>query len=333
MKSLLASTCLVFGLLGGATFASAAECGSPTIASMNWQSAEVLSAIDKFILNEGYGCSAEITIGDTVPTITSMVEKGQPDIAPEAWADLLPDVVKRGVEEGKLVVASTALPDGGIQGWWIPKYFADAHPEIKTIGDLLKNPKLFPDAENPEKGAIVNGPQGWGGTVVTSQLFKAFNAEKAGFVLVDSGSSAGLDGSIAKAYERKQPWVGYYWSPTALLGKYEMVKLDHGVAADPAEWKRCNTVADCPDPKPNAWPVDKVVTLVAKPFSEKAGPEIMDYLNKRSWSNATVNKLMAWMTDNQATGEDSAKHFLKESPDIWTKWVSPAAAEKIKASL
>lgn len=333
MKNLLASTCLVFGLLGGIATASAAECGSPTIASMNWQSAEVLSAIDKFILNEGYGCNAEITIGDTVPTITSMVEKGQPDIAPEAWADLLPDVVKRGVEEGKLVVAATALPDGGIQGWWIPKYFADAHPEIKTIGDLLKNPKLFPDAENPEKGAIVNGPQGWGGTVVTSQLYKAFDAEKAGFVLVDSGSSAGLDGSIAKAYERKQPWVGYYWSPTALLGKYEMVKLEHGVPADPAEWKRCNTVADCPDPKPNAWPVDKVVTLVAKPFSEKAGPEVMDYLNKRSWSNATVNKLMAWMTENQATGDDSAKHFLKENADIWTKWVSPEAATKIKASL
>ncbi len=99
MKKLLASTCLMFGLLGGASASHAAECGSVTIASMNWQSAEVLSNLDKFILNEGYGCSAEITIGDTVPTITSMAEKGQPDIAPEAWIDLLPDVVKRGTDE------------------------------------------------------------------------------------------------------------------------------------------------------------------------------------------------------------------------------------------
>ncbi len=333
MKKLLASTCLVFGLLGGAVTANAAECGSPTIASMNWQSAEVLSNIDKIILNEGYGCTAEITVGDTVPTITSMAEKGQPDIAPEAWVDLLPDVVKRGVDEGKLVVAAKALKDGGVQSWWIPKYFADAHPEIKTFADVFKNPKLFPDPEDPSKGAVVNGPQGWGGTVVTAQLFKAYGGEKAGFTLVDSGSAAGLDGSIAKAYERKQPWVGYYWAPTAILGKYEMVKLAQDVPNDPAEWKRCNTVADCPDPKPNAWPVDQVVTLVAKPFSEKAGPDVMAYLNKRSWDNATVNKLMAWMTDNQATGEDGAKHFLKENADVWTTWVSPEAAEKIKASL
>lgn len=333
MKTLLASTCLAFALSLGASASLAADCGSPTIASMNWQSAEVLSEIDKIILNTGYGCNAEITIGDTVPTITSMVEKGQPDIAPEAWADNLPDVVKRGVDEGKLVVGATALTDGGVQGWWIPKYIAEANPEIKTFGDLLKNPKLFPDAENPDKGAIVNGPQGWGGTVVTAQMFKAFGFEQAGFNLIDSGSAAGLDGSIAKAYERKQPWVGFYWAPTALLGKYEMVRLELGVPADEAEWKRCNTVANCPDPKPNAWPADKVVTLVAAPFANKAGPDIMAYLNKRAWGNDTVNKLMAWMTDNQATGADSAKYFLKENPDVWTPWVSEEAAQKIKAAL
>ena len=36
------------------------------------------------------------------------------------------------------------------------------------------------------------------------------------------GSAAGLDGSIAKAYENKEPWLGYYWAPTAILGKYPM---------------------------------------------------------------------------------------------------------------
>ncbi len=334
MQRLLASTCLALGLLAGASgAATAAECGDVTIATMNWQSAEVMSNIDKIILTEGYGCNAEITTGDTVPTITSMAEKGQPDIAPEGWVDLLPDVVQRGMDEGKIVTAAKSLPDGGVQGWWIPKYVADQHPEIKTIGDALKNPALFPSAEDPSKGAIHNGPQGWGGTVVTSQYYKGFEAEKAGFTLVDTGSAAGLDGSIAKAFERKEPWLGYYWAPTSILGKYEMVKLDPGVPHDAAEWKRCNSVADCPDPKPNAWPVDRVFTLVAKPFAERVDPPVMDYLNKRSWSNETVNKLMAWMTDNQATGADGAEYFLKNNEDVWTKWVSPEAAAKIKASL
>ncbi|MGO8536143.1 glycine betaine ABC transporter substrate-binding protein, partial [Rhizobium ruizarguesonis] len=65
-------------------------------------------------------------------------EKGQPDIAPEAWIDLLPDFVKKGTDEGRIVQVGSPLPDGGVQGCWIPKYLADAHPDIKTIGALLR---------------------------------------------------------------------------------------------------------------------------------------------------------------------------------------------------
>jgi glycine betaine/proline transport system substrate-binding protein len=198
---------------------------------------------------------------------------------------------------------------------------------------VLKHPELFPAPEDPSKGAIYNGPQGWGGTVVTNQFYKAYGFEKAGFLLVDTGSAAGLDGSIAKAYERKQPWLGYYWAPTAILGKYPMVKLDNGgLTNDPAEWKRCNTVADCPDPKRNAWPTDLVVTLTTKSFASRS-PVVMDYLNKRAWSNETASSLIAWMTDNQATGEEGARYFLKNNEALWSQWVTPQAASKIKASL
>lgn len=333
MNKVLVSTGLVLGMAAASPAAFAAECGRVTIASMNWQSAEVLSNIDKMILENGYGCEAEITIGDTVPTITSMVEKGQPDVAPEAWIDLLPDIVKTGMETGKLVATPKLLSEGGVNGWWIPKYFADAHPEIKTIADVMKHPELFPSAEDPSKGALYNGPQGWGWTNITAQLFKAFKGESSNFVLVDTGSAAGLDGSLAKAYERKQPWVGYYWSPTALLGKYPMVQLDPGVPYDEKEWKRCITVASCPDPKPTGWPVDRVVSLVAKSFASKTDPAVMDYFNKRVWANDDINKLMAWMTDNQATGEQAAKHFLKQNDSIWTSWVSADAATKIHDAL
>lgn len=93
------------------------------------------------------------------------------------------------------------------------------------------------------------------------------------------------------------------------------------------------TNASCPNPKPSGYPADVVVTLVAKPFADRAGPDVIKYLNTRSWSNDTINKLMAWATANQATGEDAARYFLKQRKDIWSKWVSPAAAEKISGSL
>ena len=75
-----------------------------------------------------------------------------------------------------------------------------------------------------------------------------------------------------------------------------------------------------------------VYTVVTERFKSAGGPAY-DYLAQRSWRNDTVNQLLAWMSDNQATGEDGAKYFLKSRPEIWTTWVSPAVADKVKASL
>jgi glycine betaine/proline transport system substrate-binding protein len=105
------------------------------------------------------------------------------------------------------------------------------------------------------------------------------------------------------------------------------------VPYDAAEWKRCTTVADCPDPKRNDWPRDTVETLVTPAFEKQAPEGVRSYLSHRSWSHATVNKLLAWMTDNQATGEEGAKYFLKSNPEIWTKWVSADVAEKVKKAV
>ena len=47
----------------------------------------------------------------------------------------------------------------------------------------------------------------------------------------------------------------------------------------------------------------------------------------------TVGKVLAWMDANQGTNEDAAKYFLETYPDMWTKWVSPEVAEKVRAAL
>jgi len=321
----------IAALVAGSQMAHA-ECGRVTVASMNWQSAEVLAEIDKVVLSKGYGCEVETVLGDTMPTLTSMMEKGQPDVAPEAWVNTIRKPLTDAVKDGRLHFAAESLRDGGIEGWWIPKYVADAHPEIKTIADALKHPELFPSADDPKKGAVHNCPSGWGCQITTGNAFKAWKAKSKGFVLVDTGSAAGLDGSIAKANERKEGWLGYYWAPTAILGKYEMVRLDPAVANDKDAWDNCNTKAECASPKKNAWPKADVFTVVTDRFMKQGG-EAYSYLNTRGWDNATVNELLAWMQANQASGEDGAYHFLENYPQIWTQWVSPEVAEKVKAAL
>lgn len=311
---------------------AAADCGRVTISEMNWASAEFAAYVDKIILEEGYGCMVELVPGDTMPTSTSMVEKGEPDIAPEIWPNTVKKQIDEAVAEGRLHYAAKILTDGGEEGWMIPQYVKDANPDIETVEDALARPDLFQHPELPDKGALYGCPSGWNCQIVTENLFRAFKAEEKGFELVNPGSGAGLAGSIAKAYEREEPWLGYYWAPTAVLGKYPMFMLDFGVDHDPDEWANCTLKPECLDPKPNAWPKSEIVTVVTDDLTKRA-PEAVEYLNKRAWSNAIANEVLAYMDDNQYPGEEGARYFLKKYEDLWTKWVPADVASNVKDAL
>jgi len=71
---------------------------------------------------------------------------------------------------------------------------------------------------------------------------------------------------------------------------------------------------------------------VTKQFAQKAGVAL-DYLKTRKWDNKTVGKVLAWMDANQGNNEDGARFFLQHYSDMWTKWVSPDVAQKVKAAL
>ena len=134
---------------------SFAACGSLTMAEMNWASAELMAHVDKIILEKGYGCDVELVAGATMPTFTSMNEKGQPDVAAELWANAVRDPLKKAVDEGRLHIASPAPITGLGEGWWIPPHTAKKHPDLKTALDIMKRPELFPHKEDPTKGAFV----------------------------------------------------------------------------------------------------------------------------------------------------------------------------------
>jgi len=197
----LPSLTVIFGLylLSGAV---QAQCGDVEIAGFSWQSSEALAHVDAFILDKGYECNANVVRGETVPTITSMIEKGRPDLASEIMPSLAPALFAQAAQEGRIKQIGVAISDGAVSGWYIPQYLGTAYPEIKTIADALARPDLFPSPDDASKGDIFLGAEGWGDTIVSANLFKAFKAEEKGFVLVPTGSGAGLDGAIIRAYER-----------------------------------------------------------------------------------------------------------------------------------
>ena len=159
--------------------------------------------------------------------------------------------------------------------------------------------------------------------------------EAKGWMIVETGSAAGLDGSIAKAAERGENWFGYYWSPTALIGKYNMQAVDMGEFAGKDNWDNClsKPEQECADPKKSSWVKSEVYSIATDNFKKTAGQDGMKYLEKRTYPGPVMNGMLVWMGENQAEGADAAIEFLKTQEDVWTKWVSGSAAKKIKKAL
>ncbi|MEZ9145003.1 ABC transporter substrate-binding protein [Vibrio sp. 10N.286.52.C3] len=312
--------------------ASADECGKITIADMNWNSASLIAHVDQFILNNGYGCEADLIPGDSVPTGTSMIEKGQPDVAPELWTNGIKEALDKGVADKRLRYAGKSLVNGGEEGFWVPNYLVEQYPELTTIEGVIKNAKLFEHPEDDEKFAFYSCPAGWTCQITSGHLFDALKLEDHNFEMVDPGSGAALAGTIAKAYERKKAWFGYYWSPTPVLGKYEMVKVDFGSGTDIEEFRNCTTQPDCESPKVTMYPPAPVHTITTEAFANNE-PLAYQYFEKRGFTNKQMSELLTWMEDNQADAEEAMYYFLESSPQVWKPWVSEDIASKVQQAL
>lgn len=323
-------------LLTAAQNSFAASCGNIQIAEMNWASAELMANVDKLILEEGYGCSIELVPGATSTTFASMNEKGQPGVAPELWINAIREPLDKALKAGSMVsVNNGPITDLG-EGWWISPETVKKHPELTSVQAVLERPDLFPDKEDASKGAFVGCPAGWGCQAVNINLFRAFDMEAKGWKLVDPGSAAGLDGSMTKAVERSQNWLGYYWSPTTLIGKHNMTKLDWGVPfAGKDNWDNCiaKAASECEKPKQTAWSKSEVFTVVTDDAKKTMGSDASNYFSKRVFPGAVMNQMLVYMDDNQADGADAAIEFMQKHEGVWKDWVSDDTAQKIKKAL
>ena len=318
-KMLLAAT-----LASSAAFATtaAAECGEVSITEMDWASAAVVTNVAKFLLEQGYGCTVAVVPTTTVPAMASVAETGEPDILTELWTSYT-EVYDELRDAGKLVELSKVLSDGGVEAWWIPDYLAEAHPELKTLEGIKANPELV-------GGRFHDCPSGWGCDVTNFNNFKAAGLSDAGVERFQHGSGETLATAIAAAYEAKEPWFGYYWAPTSVLGKYPMVQVE--MPAYDADIHTCNGLEDCETPGLSAYPTSNVVTAATQAFVDRE-PEAAALMGNVTFTNAQMGEVLAWQEANEASNEEAAVYFLTTYKDVWGAWLNDAAREKLSGLL
>ncbi|WP_425466064.1 ABC transporter substrate-binding protein [Ostreiculturibacter nitratireducens] len=320
------TTKILKAAIAGGAFAlstnAAMACGSVSITEMNWASAALVTSVSKFLMEQGYGCTVTVVPSSTLPAVTSIAETGEPDIATELWVNTAPAYPDLEAA-GKVRTLTDVLSDGGVEAFWIPQYLADEHPELTTMEGILANPELV-------GGKFHNCPDGWGCRVTNDNIVKAWDFEGNGLEVFNHGSGETLAAAIAAAYENKEPWFGYYWAPTSVLGKYPMAMVNIGEFS--ADVHACNASADCATPGKSPYPKAQVVTAITTAFADRE-PEIAELMSKVTFTNDQMNAVLAWQEENNASSDEATVHFLTTYKDVWGSWLNDAAREKLAAIL
>lgn len=297
----------------------------------SWDSIKVHNRIVGFILEHGYGYpEPTYTFGETLPLMQGL-SKGDIDICMEIWPENTQEAWTAMLDNGTVKDLGSNFPDAP-QGWYVPTYMikGDAArgiqavaPGLQSVADLPRYWELFKSPEVPSKGRFYNGSPGWAATAINEVKMKSYGLDKT-FNIFSSGSDAALSASMAAAYEKGQPWVGYYWEPTWVMGQLDMTMLAEP-AYDKAVWEDKNNRA-C------AYPAAKVRKAVNSSLVASA-PEIVEFLSKYNTTLEQNNEFLAYMNQNQSDSDKAAVYFLQKYPDIWKAWLPSDVAAKVEQAL
>ena len=291
-------------------------------ADLGWDSAQVHNRIAAFIIENGYGYpESQFIPGETI-TLFEGLARGDVDIEMECWVENQQEAYDKHIAAGDLVDLGSNFPDNW-QGWLVPTFMIENGdlPEGVSVDDMPQYWELFKDPEDKTKGRFVNSVPGWECTGINSEKLKLYGLDEY-YTDFIAGSDAALSGSMAAANEKGEPWFGYYWSPTWVLGKLDMTKIEE----PPFDEEIWETTKAC------AYPANKVNIVVNASLLDSA-PDIVEFLRNYETTADMANKALAYMQETKADTTAAAIYFLQEYESLWTQWVPSDVANKVKAAL
>ncbi len=325
---------LLAATLVTAAFAGCADSGDEpeTIRFVDgqWDTQTFLTHVAAFIVEHGYGYNTTIETASNVVGLKA-IELGEIDVHME--------VANISLREPHQALIATGLgEDLGVpftpvtQFWAVPTYMIEGDPErgiepmmpgVESVFDMAEYWELFRDPENPDKGRFYSCIPGWQCEVTNAYKMEAYGLDEY-YSLFTPGSDTALATSLISAYERGDPWFGYYWQPTWVLATVDVTPLAEP-PYDEDLWNAENLYA-CEYPREDN-------QIVAATSLRERAPDVRDFLFEFNIPLEVINDMLLHLVDTGDDAPDAVDWFLTGYEDIWTSWVSDDVAGRVKSAM
>ncbi|MEV5506429.1 ABC transporter substrate-binding protein [Streptomyces orinoci] len=292
----------------GSPYANAAGIKSVTLSVQSWVGARANAAVAQYLLEHELGYRVDTVQVDEVPAWDAL-SQGRVDAILEDWGH--PDQEKRYVTDKKTVVDGGQLGVTGHIGWWVPKYFADAHPDVTDWKNLNKYAGQLHTPESGGKGQLLDGSPSY----VTHDKALVNNL-KLNYQVVFAGSEAAQITQIKQFAKEKRPFLTYWYEPQWLFNEVPMVevKLPPYNADCDAKGTKDPSSVDC------AYPTTPLKKFFNAGFTRNGGAAAR-FLKKFHWTKQDQNEVAQLMAEDKLSAEEAAKRWVHTHPEVWKAWL------------
>ncbi|GAA1685585.1 MULTISPECIES: ABC transporter substrate-binding protein [Streptomyces violaceusniger group] len=289
-------------------YANVGGAKSVTLSVQSWVGAQSNVAVAQYLLEHELGYRVDTVQVDEIPAWDAL-SQGRVDAILEDWGH--PEQEQRYVKDKKLIVPGGGLGVTGHIGWWVPKYFADKHPDVLNWKNLNKYAKTFKTAESGGKGQLLDGSPSY----VTNDKALVKNL-KLNYQIVFSGSEAAQITQIKQFAKGKKPFLTYWYEPQWLFNQVPMVEVKLPKYTDEC----ANEGTKDPESIDCAYPTTPLQKYLNADFAKQGG-KASAFLKKFHWTKQDQNEVSELIASKGMSAQDAAKKWVEAHPDVWKKWM------------
>lgn len=320
--------CVVLGFLLVLSPAAASANQRLVFGESQWDSQSILNAIARFVIENGFdGYEVDFSTASSSMNWQSMII-GDVDVEIEVWPDNVPTFA-RDVADGDIIPLGVVVT-GGIQGVYIPRYMIYGCPErdiepttptLRHVADLTRYAHIFRDPEDPSVGRFFAPIPTWAfSSEIMQNKFSHYNLNDS-FNFLRVGSEAVLFASLMSAYNLGEPWVGFLYEPSWIVGRLDLVMLEDE-PFEPELFRRGAT----------AFPSQDLLIVSSRYFAQKA-PDLLDFLNNFNTCINLVNEALAHLEETGDSHAEIAVWFMRTHDSLLDEWLAPEQAERVRRAL
>lgn len=285
-------------------YAAARGTKTVTLSVQSWVGAQANVAVARYLLEHELGYRVDTVQIDEVPAWDAL-SQGRVDALLEDWGH--PEEEKRYVEEKKTITRGGNLGVTGHIGWFVPTYFAEAHPDVTDWKNLNKYAGQLRTAESGSKGQLLDGSPSY----VTNDkaLVKNLGLD---YQVVFAGSEAAQITQIKQFAKEKKPFLTYWYKPQWLFEKVPMTEVKL-----PAYKEGCD--AD-PEKVACAYPHTPLQKYLNADFAREGG-KAAAFLKKFRWTTQAQNDVALMIAEQKLSPEEAAEKWVRDNEPVWRAWL------------